>query len=238
MDPIKLQSEPRTVFGKKVKSLRRSGTTPIHLYGPGGPPLALQASDSELRNVVVRAGRTSPVSITVDGDSKLTLSLVREVAVHPVSGQIQHVDFLRVDESIPIEVPVNIRLVGESPATVGGQAEVTQVLRALQVSALPFIAPAEINADVSTLEWIGAVLRVRDLELPDGVEAAGHPEDVIARVQKQREAEVLEDQIEEIEEGVEAEGEAATEDAGRAGQAGGEAPDARAQSAASGEKRG
>ena len=201
----RLESQPRTVLGKKVKRLRREGTTPIHLYGPGGPPLALQADSTHLRSVIQRVGRTSPVAVIVDGDSEQTLSFVRDVAVHPTTGEIEHVDFLRVDESRPIEVPINVTIIGDSPATVGGQAVVTQVLRTLHVLATPFNAPDGVEADVSGLEYIGAVLRVSDLNLPDGVEVAGHPDDVIARIQKQREAEVFEDQLALIEEGVEEE---------------------------------
>lgn len=202
-DAVRLESQPRTVLGKKVKRLRSEGTTPIHLYGPGGPPLALQAESTHLRSVVERAGRTSPVSVVIDGDPEETLSFVRDVAVHPTTMEIEHVDFLRVDETRLIELPINVTVVGDSPATVGGLAVVTQVLRTLYVMATPFNAPDGIEADVSGLMHIGSVLRVSDLNLPEGVEASGHPDDVIARVQKQREAEVFEDQLALIEEGEE-----------------------------------
>ncbi len=217
---VRLESQPRTVLGKKVKRLRREGTTPIHLYGPGGPPLALQADSAHLRSVVQEAGRTTPVSVVVDGDSEASLSFVRDVAVHPTTGEIEHVDFLRVDPTHLIELPINVTVVGDSPATVGGLAVVTQVLRTLYVMATPFNAPDGVEADVSGLMHIGAVLRVSDLSLPEGVESSGHPDDVIARVQKQREAEVFEDQLALIEEGVEEAVEGEEGEEGAEGEAG------------------
>ena len=39
MDAPTLKAEERAIIGKKVKQLRRNGTTPIHLYGAGIPPL-------------------------------------------------------------------------------------------------------------------------------------------------------------------------------------------------------
>ncbi len=206
MDSVKLGLQPRTVLGKKVRALRRNGITPVHLYGPGVDSLALQADSTELRNVLVRAGRTTPVSITLDGDSDTALTLIREVAVHPASGEIQHVDFLRVDPDRLVETNLRVTLVGESPALVGGQAEVTQVIRLMPVRALPLNTPDHLEADISGLEHIGAVLRISDLEMPEGVEPTGSPDGVIARVRRVREREVFaEAEVEEELEGVEGE---------------------------------
>lgn len=200
---LKLETQPRNILGKKVKRLRSDGITPINLYGPGVPSLSLQVDSVHLYEVVRSAGRTSPVSVVVDGSPEGVLSLVRDVGIHPTTGQILHVDFLRVNDNSIIEVPINITLVGDSPATVGGQAVVTQVLRTLYVRSTPFNAPEGIVADVSNLMHIGAVLRVSDLILPDDVENSGHPEDVVARVQRQREAEVFEDQAALVDESAE-----------------------------------
>ncbi len=210
MDTISIQTKPRAITGKKVKALRRSGETPLHLYGPGGPPISLQADSVEVRNVIVTAGRTSPVNVEIDGESDPEFTFIRDVAVHPVTGEIQHVDFFRVDADTEIEVPVDVVLIGDAPAIVGGQAVVTQVLRSVLVLASPMGVPQILEADISGLEEIGDVLRVRDLDLPEGVSPAGHPEDVIARAQKMREAEVFEivgAEAVEGEEGEEVEGE-------------------------------
>ena len=45
---------------------------------------------------------------------------------------------------------------------------------------------------MTALEEVGDVLRVSDLILPDDVEPVNHPDDVVARAQKQREVEVFE----------------------------------------------
>lgn len=188
MEAISIAAQPRTVLGKKVKSLRRSGVTPIHVYGAGGPSLALQAETGTLRPALMKAGRTSPVAISVDGADP-TLTIVRDVTVHPVSGEVLHADFLRVTEDRPVTVPVRINLIGDSPATRGGQAVITQGIRTLMVRALPASVPDHVEADVSTIRRVGQALRVSHLTLPEGVEPAGNLEDVVARATRQREAE-------------------------------------------------
>lgn len=192
MDPVTLQTTPRTALRKKVKALRRSGFTPLHLYGLDGGSLALQAPSPVVRSVIVKAGRTSPVNIAVEGDSTESLTFIRDVAVHPVTGEIQHVDFLRIKADQKIEVPVNVVLIGEAPATLGGAAQINQITRTLMVLALPLNVPSIIEGDIGSLEEIGDVLRVSDLSLPDGVEPVTLGEDVIARAAKQREVETFE----------------------------------------------
>ena len=62
-DNVSLSVDPREVTGKKVRALRRSGITPVHLYGGGGPSLTLQAETQALRTAVNTAGRGQPISI-------------------------------------------------------------------------------------------------------------------------------------------------------------------------------
>ena len=93
---IILNVENRNTFGKKNRSLRRNGITPVHVYGLKSDSLSLQANKKDLISVLKSAGRTTPVSIKIK-DGEETITIVREIDRHAVSGDIQHVDFLRVD---------------------------------------------------------------------------------------------------------------------------------------------
>ncbi len=216
MPVLSLETTPRISLGRKNKALRRSGLTPLHLYGPGGEPLILQAPSPVVRKLLVSAGKTTAVNIVVEGTDGEELSFVRDVAVHPVTGEIQHVDFLRIHADRKVQIPVEVTLVGEAPAARGGAAQINHVTRSLLVLAFPLNVPSGIDADISSLNEVGDVLRVSDLILPDGVEAAAHPDDVVARAQKQSEAETFEVVGGEAGEGIEgvgaAEGEASDGD--------------------------
>ena len=102
MDQISIDVEPRTAFGKKNRALRRSGILPVHVYGLKEEPLSLQADADSVRLAVREAGATTPVTVKVKGGGE-AVTMIREVARHPVSGTLLHVDFMRVSAQQEIE---------------------------------------------------------------------------------------------------------------------------------------
>ena len=203
-DTVSLSVDTREVTGKKVRALRRTGITPIHLFGGGGESLTLQAETQALRLAVNTAGRGQPISLEVAA-GETTLSFVREIAQHPVTGELQHVDFLRVDANKPVQAEVPITIVGEAPATRGGGGQFLRGIRTVLLSVLPLNVPDEIEVSIEGLVNIGDNIRVVDLELPDGVEALSPPDQVIARIAMTRTAAVEAGKGMELEEGAEAE---------------------------------
>ena len=180
MESLSLQAEPRSVTGKKVKVLRRLGLTPIHVYGRGTEPTALQANAATLRRVVAQAGSNVPVTVNVDRDSHF--AFIREVQRHPLTEDILHVDFLQVPltETIRSEVPVY--LVGEAPAVRLMDGALNQALHSLQVESLPLDVPQFVEVDVSSLEDFERGIHVSDISLGDKVTILNDPEDLVARV--------------------------------------------------------
>jgi large subunit ribosomal protein L25 len=187
MDPVTLNVEVRTAFGKKNRALRRQGITPIHMYGLDEDSESLQATESELRAALRTAGRTTPITLKVAG-GKETVTIVREIASHAVYGNIQHVDFQRVDVQQEVETPVPISLIGqeEAPGTAGGAGVVTQGAFEILVRAKPFDVPNEIIADCSGLMEIDSVMLAGELKLPSGVSLAGSEDDRICWIQPPR----------------------------------------------------
>ena len=203
-DNDSLSVDPREVTGKKVRALRRSGITPVHLYGGGGESLTLQAETQALRAAVNTAGRGQPIAIEVGGGEK-ALTFIREIAKHPVTGELQHVDFIRVDANVPVSAEVTLTMVGEAPATRGGGGQFLRGIRTVTVSVLPLEVPDEIEVSIDGLENIGDNIRVEDLILPDGVVAISSPDQVIARIAMTRTAAVEVGEGMEVEEGEEGE---------------------------------
>ncbi len=187
MEAITLSTEVRTTLGKKNRALRRQGITPIHMYGLNEDSLSLQADGKELLTVLRAAGRTTPVTLKVAG-SKDTVTIVREIARHAVSGYVQHVDFQRVDVQQEVETPVPVSLTGqeEAPGTAGGAGVVTQGAFEILVRAKPFDVPNEIVVDCSGLMEIDSAITAGEVPLPSGVTLAGSEEDRIAWIQPPR----------------------------------------------------
>ena len=187
MDQIVLSAQARTATGKKTRALRRQGVMPIHVYGLKDPPLSLQAESSRVMAVLRSAGYTTPVSVNVDGKNE-TVTLVRVIDKHPVTGSVRHVDFMRVDPTVRIEVRVPVVLFNQEEAegARGGAGFVTQGVYEVMVLARPFEVPNEIRADCSVLDSFEASITVADLVYPAGVEPAGDVNQNIAWVQPPR----------------------------------------------------
>ena len=217
MNPIILNTEKREIYGKKLRSLRKKGILPIHVYGPGMKSIALQSETNNVLKVLQEAGRTNPVKI-IDSDKEHT-TLVRNVDQHPATGELQHVDFMRVDENKAIEVEVPVVLIGEAPGTRGGAGTVTQAIYSLSVLSKPFTVPSEIQADLSVLVDLETNIKRGDLVLPDGVELVGDPDIPVAWIQPPRVQEEV--AVEEgAEEGAEEGEEQSTEDSSQSDESG------------------
>lgn len=193
MEAVLLSATARQTFGKKNKALRRSEIIPLHVYGLGSASESLQASLAEVRNVLRNAGYTTPVRVKVEGGAE-TVSLLREVTRHAVTGDILHVDLLRVDPEKPIEarVPVRMENAAIAPGTRGGAGVVTQGMYEVLVSAKPFDVPRELIVDCTKLTDFDSAIKVADLPFPPGVAPAGNASAQVAWIQAPRVTKVAE----------------------------------------------
>ncbi len=179
---IKLSLEPRDVLGKKVKQLRRTGTIPVHLYGPAVDSRSLQCDQSILIRALSQAGGTTPISVTVAGESEEHLTFAREIQWDPVRGYILHVDFLAVQANQRVSAQVPISLVGDSPGAREAGGTVIQQLREVAVEALPLEIPSEVEVDLSQLTDPNGTIRAGDLNLGANVTLETDAEEVVARI--------------------------------------------------------
>ena len=180
---IKLALDPRDILGKKVKQLRKSGTIPVHLYGPGLESRPLQCDQSLLIRALSQAGGTTPINITVPGESGEQLTFAREIQWDPLRGNILHVDFLAVQANQPVSAQVPISLVGDSPGAREAGGTVVQQLRELTVEALPLEIPSTIEVDLWQLTDPNGTIRAGDLILGANVTLVTDSEEVVARIE-------------------------------------------------------
>ena len=219
MDTQTLELVPREVTGKKVKRLRKEGLTPVHLYGKDLDSAAYQVDALLLQRLLPRVGTNIPLSIKLKGKGGENICFVREVQRHPVTEDVLHVDFIRVDISQTVRAEVPIILSGNAPAVRELGGTLLQPLQNLAVESLPMNVPPSFELDVSGLDDFEKGLYVRDLPAAADVTFLADPDELIARVSPPR-IEVAEEaaEVDESEEGTEvAEGEAPVAEEGSAG---------------------
>lgn len=179
MAHVSLTAQTRTEFGNgPTRRLRREGLVPGIVYQSGGDALPLVLPGHDLKRTLVE-GRTGVIDLVV-GDARPQPVLVKDWQLHPVRGDVMHVDFQQVDLKVEIEAPIPISLVGSSVGVRDGGV-LDQPLREVVVSALPDSLPDHIEVDVSELQ-VGDSLTVADISVPQGVTITSEPDTVVASV--------------------------------------------------------
>ena len=187
MDQITLEAQPRTALGKKNGALRRSGITPIHVYGRGLDSQSLQADTHDLINTLNQVGFTTPLMVQVGGEEHFVL--VQHVQRHPVTEHLMHVDLMAVSRTERRQATVPLHFEGEAPAAREEGAQVFEDLHSLEVEALPTDVPSGFTIDLDVLVDAASVIHAGDITLPDGVTLVTDPEAPIVRIVFRRAAE-------------------------------------------------
>jgi large subunit ribosomal protein L25 len=136
------------------------------------PKLLSQALSTEF-------GPNRILEIEIQGGGKHQALLV-DHQYHPVTRELLHADFKRVDDAVEVSVRVPLKLVGKAKGIVLGGV-LQQVFRTLPVKCLPSRIPSAIECDVSDLD-IEETAAVRDLVLPEGVVVTLPPAQTIGGV--------------------------------------------------------
>jgi len=182
MEGLTLATDKRDITGKKVATLRRSGITPIHLYGNGIESQSLQCDTVTINKIVLQAGTNIPVTVTVAGNSEENVCFVREVQYHPVTDRLIHVDFMKVDVTRSVRAEVPIRISGLSPAVRNMGGTLLQPLQSVTVEALPMDIPSVFSLNADLLIDFDTNFYVSDLEAPDNITIVNDDEDLVAGV--------------------------------------------------------
>ncbi len=187
MEMQELVIQHREGTGKQAaKRLRRAGVVPAVLYGAVTPETISVDPRAVLRIIHRHEGSTQLVNLTApEGNGAQRMAVIRDLQFDPVTEQLLHVDLQEVAADRPITVVVAIHPVGDAAGVREQQGILNLTLHEIEVSCLPSLIPARVDADVSAL-MIGDVLTVRDLQIPDGVRVLTSPDQAVAIVSPPR----------------------------------------------------
>ncbi len=186
-DSLVLDVAPRSAKGKSNKALRRGGSVPVHVFGPGIDSAALQADEKSLRHVVHQAGTSGLIKLDVDGQTHNVM--VRKVQKHPVTGRLVHVDLMRVRMDQKTKVRLSLVLVGEAPAVKIHDGVLLHAVDGLNVEALPGDLPHHLELDLSVLTELDQALHVADIQVPAALTVLDDPEELVVKIQPPRKVE-------------------------------------------------
>ncbi|NIO07535.1 MAG: 50S ribosomal protein L25 [Deltaproteobacteria bacterium] len=155
---------------RAARRLRRGGELPGVFYGPKSEPIPLRVNKKQLLKSVPDLEGSHLIRIESEASSlKDKVVLIKDIQVHAVTGEIQHLDFYEVDLSQKLTVKVPLHFVGKPEGVVKGGI-LQPVVREIEVECLPSDIPPSLDVDVAPLD-IGHTFHVSELPMPQGVVA-------------------------------------------------------------------
>ena len=180
MKSIDIKGSLREEVGKKsTKQLRKKGHVPCILYRDG------EVTHFEAEEIIFKDLVYSPdvYLVNLDLDGEKYQAVMQDIHFHPVTDNIQHIDFYRVIEKNPFWMRIPVRFNGQ-PAGVQEGGKLIIKKRKVIIKALPKDMPDEINLDISGLN-IGDSIRLADLEY-ENLELLDDPNSVLVLVKSPR----------------------------------------------------
>ena len=177
-----LKAEERTVVGTgPTREIRRQGLIPAIIYGANKPAVMVSISAKELTTQYHKKGFLSHMFDIEVGKNKYR-ALPKSIQLHPVTDEIEHMDFMHVNENEKIKINISLSFINEARCPGIKQGGTLNVARhSLEVYCLPSNIPEAIEIDTSLLN-LGHTVHVSDLVLPKGVETKLDPSATIAAI--------------------------------------------------------
>nr|AGF93495.1 ribosomal protein L25 [uncultured organism] len=195
MERYELEVETREGTGKGVsRRLRRNGKIPGIVYGKSIDSTPLIVDPTELYD---KLNKNAIIDLKITDEDEEEVVMIKDYQRDVIKDNIIHVDFQQIfmDEEISVTVPINI--VGDAIGVQEGGV-LQELMREVEIEALPEDIPRELDLDISELE-VGDSLQVSDIEAPEDIKITSSFDNVIVTVVPPSE-EIEEEVEEELEE--------------------------------------
>ena len=148
-----IEAQSRARAGKGVaRATRRAGLVPAVIYGARQAP-SLIALDPRLVLRELKRGGWRSRLYEIKSNDVTTRALMRDVQLHPVTDQPEHVDFQRLAPGERVRVSVQVVFLNETASPGLKRGGVLNVVRhAVEVLCDPDNIPEKFEADLGTLD--------------------------------------------------------------------------------------
>jgi len=165
-------AEKREESGKRSnRRIRREDQIPGVVYGAKKPTVHISLSHNNMMIALQNESMYSHIlNLKIDNDTEQVI--LKDLHRHPYKPKILHVDFMRVSATEKLHISVPLHFLNQETAP-GAKADgiVSHAMTELEVKCLPSNLPEYIEVDIGNLE-LNDSLRIKDIQLPKGVELA------------------------------------------------------------------
>jgi len=189
-----IKAQVRDTRGKeRAKKSRAAGKVPGVVYGAGKANVALELDAHEFK-LSRQALHGDSVLVTLElsngGNEPV---FIKDLQRDPVSWEVIHADFLRVDLTKELVMAVPLHVVGSTPAGVKEGGLLEQLRHEILVAATPNNIPPHVDVDCTSLD-VAQTLHISDLPAIANVRFVEDPDTPLytivskAKLEKQAEA--------------------------------------------------
>lgn len=165
-----ISAEKREKLGKSSsKKLRNNAKLPAIIYGKGQENLSIAVDCKEVTQAYHKGGfYTKICEIILSG--KTIKAIPKEVTLHPVTDNIEHIDFYMLNDKEKVKIKANIKFSNELRCIGVKKGGVLNIAsRKIELLCYPSDILGTITVDLKDLA-IGESIHVNDLSLPENVE--------------------------------------------------------------------
>ena len=165
MNTVTVNGVLRNEVGSKyAREVRKEGKIPCVMYG-GENTVHFSTTLADVKGIIYTPD-FNLAEVSIDG--KTHRCILKEYVMHPVTDEIQHIDFLELVDGKKVKVDIPVQFKGTSPGVkLGGK--LLQKVRRVTAKLLPKDIVDVLYVDISNLD-LGHSVRVRDIEAPDTIE--------------------------------------------------------------------
>ena len=179
MKQINLNSIVRKeVGGNSAKRYRKNGQIPAIIYGESGEKNLLieeKVLTTALKEIV---GKAVLLEIAFDDGTESRFAMLKQVARHPLTGNVEHVDFIEVVRGKPMLATLPLHYTGESYGVKNENGVLEIHEHEVRIKCRPRDLPETVVIDVTNLK-VGEALHLKDVVPPEGVEFVSNLEDLL-----------------------------------------------------------
>lgn len=184
---FELKGVLREEKGKRAtKETRKEESIPCVLYGAElNDNIHFTVTEKDVKNLIY----TPEVYLVKLAVAEKTYdAVIQEMQFHPVTDKLIHIDFLLVEENIPVKMDVPVKTSGNCEGVLAGGVLITY-RRYLKIKALINDMPEKIELDTTKLN-IGDKLKVKDLSF-ENLTLLDAPSETVIGVKSARAAKMM-----------------------------------------------
>ncbi len=206
-----VELKKREEFGKQnARKLRNSLFVPGVVYGDNIETRHFCVEKRQIQNLKKAAEKTGLFDIQIEGEGSPVKAIIQKIQKDPVSGKYIHIDLYQVRMDRKLHTEIEIEFIGESPAVENLGGILVKQYDKLPIECLPADFIHNIQVSIEGLANFQDVIKVKDLNIPQGVQTHLDPEEIIASIaepRSEKELEELEGEVKADVSGIEVESE-------------------------------